>query len=65
MDERRTLALLGWTVGGIVGLMFLLNAIALASLQNAPAGKALALVSQTSRSGGHGPSLASKGKGSS
>ena len=36
MDERRTLALLGWTVGGIVGLMFLLNAIALASLKQSP-----------------------------
>jgi hypothetical protein len=36
MDERRTLALLGWTVGGVVGLMFLLNAIALASLQQSP-----------------------------
>jgi len=29
MDERRSLAVLGWTVGGIVGLMFTLNAIAL------------------------------------
>lgn len=33
MDERRTLKVLGWSVGGIVGLMFLLNAIALASIQ--------------------------------
>lgn len=30
MDERRSLALLGWTIGGIVGLMFTLNAVALA-----------------------------------
>jgi hypothetical protein len=33
MDERRTLKVLGWSVGGIVGLMFLLNAIALSSAQ--------------------------------
>jgi hypothetical protein len=33
MDERHTLALFGWTIGGVVGLMFLLNAFALASLQ--------------------------------
>ena len=32
MDERRTLFFLGWGVGGVVGLMFLLNAIALASI---------------------------------
>jgi hypothetical protein len=35
MDERRTLMVLGWSVGGIVGLMFLLNAIALSSVQSA------------------------------
>ena len=29
MDEAQTLRLLGWTVGGIVGAMFVLNAIAL------------------------------------
>lgn len=33
MDEQRSLALLGWTVGGIVGLMFVLNAVALALVQ--------------------------------
>jgi hypothetical protein len=36
MDERRSLALLGWTVGGIVGLMFTLNAIALCLAQGGP-----------------------------
>jgi len=36
MDERRSLALLGWTVGGIVGLMFALNAIALSLAQGGP-----------------------------
>ena len=36
MDERRSLALLGWTVGGIVGLMFVLNAIALSLVQGGP-----------------------------
>jgi hypothetical protein len=29
MDERRTLSLLGWTIGGLVGAVFVLNAIAL------------------------------------
>jgi hypothetical protein len=29
MDERRTLSLLGWTIGGVVGAVFVLNAIAL------------------------------------
>jgi hypothetical protein len=36
MDERHTLALFGWTIGGLVGLMFVLNALALASLQEVP-----------------------------
>jgi hypothetical protein len=47
MDERRSLALLGWTVGGVVGLMFALNAIALASLQPAPRVHAYQPVSQS------------------
>ena len=29
MDEAHTLRYLGWTVGGIVGVLFVLNAIAL------------------------------------
>jgi hypothetical protein len=29
MDETRTLAFLGWNVGGIVGALFVLNAVAL------------------------------------
>lgn len=29
MDERRTLSILAWTVGSVVGIMFILNAIAL------------------------------------
>ncbi len=36
MNERRTLALLGWSVGGVVGIMFLLNALSLACLAPAP-----------------------------
>jgi hypothetical protein len=32
MDERRTLFVLGWTVGSLVACMFILNAVALASL---------------------------------
>jgi hypothetical protein len=31
MDERKTLKILAWSVGGIVGLMFILNAYALAA----------------------------------
>jgi hypothetical protein len=30
MDERQTLLILGWIIGGIVGLAFLLNAIGIA-----------------------------------
>ncbi len=29
MDEAATLQFLAWTIGGVVGAMFLLNAIAL------------------------------------
>ncbi len=29
MDEARTLAVLAWIIGGIVGVMFVLQAIAL------------------------------------
>ena len=29
MDERRTLKILAWTVGSVVGMMFILNGIAL------------------------------------
>jgi hypothetical protein len=32
MDERQTLSILGWTIGGIIGVTFILNAIALASI---------------------------------
>jgi hypothetical protein len=32
MDERRSLLLLSWTVGGIVGVMLIFNAIALAHM---------------------------------
>jgi hypothetical protein len=31
MSERLTLRILGWTVGGIVGLIVILNAVTLAS----------------------------------
>jgi hypothetical protein len=46
MDERRTLALFGWTIGGVVGLMFVLNAFALASLQDVPSAGTRQIVSQ-------------------
>lgn len=41
MDERRSLAVLGWTVGGIVGLMFALNGVALALAQPWPPARLL------------------------
>jgi hypothetical protein len=31
MDEQQTLSILGWLIGGIIGIVFILNAIALAS----------------------------------
>lgn len=31
MDERRTLSILGWTIGIVVGAVFILNAVALSS----------------------------------
>ena len=30
MDEKQTLQFLGWSIGGLVGVMFVLNAFALA-----------------------------------
>jgi hypothetical protein len=30
MDERRTLSILGWTIGSVIATVFVLNAIALA-----------------------------------
>jgi hypothetical protein len=32
MDENRTLSILGWVVGSLLGAMFLLNAIAMSDL---------------------------------
>lgn len=46
MNERRTLAVFGWTIGGVVGLMFVLNAFSLASLQKAPSVNSRQLLSQ-------------------
>lgn len=37
MDERRTLAILAWAVGSVVGTMFLLNGIALSFVESTPA----------------------------
>ena len=50
MDERHTLALFGWTIGGVVGLMFVLNAFALASLQEVPSAGTRQIVSQAGQS---------------
>jgi hypothetical protein len=35
MDEQQTLRLMAWTIGGLVGVLFFLNAVAL-SLVSAP-----------------------------
>lgn len=44
MDERRTLAMLAWAVGSVVGIMFILNGIALSFVPSAapPAAKQIA-----------------------
>jgi hypothetical protein len=36
MDERRTLRILAWTVGTVVGMMFILNGIALSFVGSGP-----------------------------
>ena len=36
MDERRTLAILAWAVGSVVGAMFILNAVALSFVDSTP-----------------------------
>lgn len=36
MDERRTLAILAWAVGSVVGTMFVLNGIALSFVETKP-----------------------------
>lgn len=68
MDERRTLALFGWTIGGVVVLMFVLNAFALASLQEVPAAGTRQIVSQAGQPAAmpsRGLAHEAKGKGSS
>jgi len=35
MDERQTLAILGWTIGGLVTTMFLLSGLAMSSMPSA------------------------------
>lgn len=39
MDERRTLAIMAWAVGSLVGIMFILNGIAL-SIAESPSAAA-------------------------
>jgi uncharacterized membrane protein len=34
MDERRTLKILAWAVGSVVGMMFILNGIALSFVES-------------------------------
>jgi hypothetical protein len=67
MNERRTLALFGWTIGGVVGLMFVFNAFSLAALQTAPSADTRQTVSQAGQSAAmpSGPVYDAKNKGSS
>jgi hypothetical protein len=68
MDERRTLAWFGWTIGGVVALMFVLNAFALASLQEVPSAGTRQIVSQAGQPGAtpsRGLPYEAKSKGSS
>jgi hypothetical protein len=67
MDERHTLALFGWAIGGVVGLMFVLNAFALASLQEVPSAGTRQIVSQGGQPAAAPSRLAyvAKSKGSS
>lgn len=51
MDERRTLAILGWTIGGVVTTMFLLSGIAMSSMPSATEFSASRLVHAASLSG--------------
>ena len=37
MDERRTLAIMAWAVGSVVGMMFILNGTALSLTDSTPA----------------------------
>ena len=36
MDERRTLSILAWALGTVVGTMFILNGIALSFVESTP-----------------------------
>jgi hypothetical protein len=67
MNERRTLALFGWTIGGVVGLMFVLNAFSLASLQSAPSADTRQIVSHARQPAATPPRLVydAKSKGNS
>lgn len=59
MDERQTLLLLGWIIGGVVGSLFFLNALALADIANQTNGTAKTIVAGATLSPTHqeGPSL--------
>jgi len=36
MDERQTLRIMAWSIGGLVGVLFFLNAVALSLTSTAP-----------------------------
>ncbi|MGH6670375.1 MAG: hypothetical protein ACRECE_10820 [Xanthobacteraceae bacterium] len=50
MDERRTLAILGWTIGGVVTTMFVLSGLAMSSMPTAAEFSASRLVRSASLS---------------
>ena len=57
MDERRTLAILAWAVGSIVGTMFVLNGIALSFVESPPALAATKQVAARNAPALHSPSV--------
>jgi len=57
MDERRTLAILAWAVGSVVGFMFLLNGIALSFVES-PSASAAKQIATRNAPALHSPAVA-------
>jgi len=56
MDERRTLAIMAWAVGSVVGMMFLLNGIALSFVES-PAASAAKQITARNAPALHSPAV--------
>lgn len=56
MDERRTLAIMAWAVGSVVGMMFILNGIALSFVEN-PSALAAKQIAARSAPALHSPAI--------